>query len=390
MVVLRHAKAREGERAVRILLVISEAPPIKSGIARVADKLSGGLNSHGHQVDILSLQDIPRVERGEIRLSSMPFRLSELKDRFHSYDLIHLHGPVPTFSDVFLLWGLHDLNHPRPKLVYTHHAPIDLHNFLLPAVWLYNRVQERMAVLADHVVATTPSYGQMLSHHVPPHKLSVIPWGVDYERFAAPVRKGGPFTVVYLGQIRPYKGLPVLLNAAAGVEDMRVWVIGDGHYAQECRQKAESLGLRGVTFWGALPDEKMIALLKQAHAIVLPSVTHSEAFGIALLEGMAAGCVPVASYLPGVADIVGNEGFTFPAGNARALAEVLTRLRDDVPLRIHLAGLAQAKARLYSWSRSIFNYERVYSRVVTAKLDSMRAYLPADITQPAIEHKAIQ
>src|SRR5512137_2108638 len=128
-----YPKAKEGERVVRILLVISEAPPIKSGIARVADKLSRGLKGRGHQVDILSLQDVPRVERGEIRLSSMPFRLSELRDRFRSYDVIHVHGPVPTFSDVFLLWGLHGLNLHRPKLVYTHHAPIDLHNFLFPA-----------------------------------------------------------------------------------------------------------------------------------------------------------------------------------------------------------------------------------------------------------------
>jgi glycosyltransferase involved in cell wall biosynthesis len=109
------------------------------------------------------------------------------------------------------------------------------------------------------------------------------------------------------------------------------------------------------------------------------------------LEGMAAGCVPVASYLPGVADIVGNEGFTFPAGDARALTEVLTRLRDDVPLRVHLASVAQAKARLYSWDRTLFNYERVYSRVVTAARPvPMRARLSPDVTQPVIEHKAIQ
>jgi glycosyltransferase involved in cell wall biosynthesis len=341
-------------------------------------------------VDILSLQDVPRVERGEIRLSSMPFKLPELQERFRAYDLIHLHGPVPTFSDVFLLWGLRGLDHLRPKLVYTHHAPIDLRNALLPFVWLYNRAQEHMARLADHVVVTTPSYGQLLSRHVPPHKLSVIPWGVDYERFAAPIQKDGPFTVVYLGQIRPYKGLPVLLDAAVGVEDMRVWVIGQGHYAQSCRQKAEAMSLHNVTFWGALPDEEMISLLKQAHVIVLPSVTRSEAFGIALLEGMAAGCVPVASYLPGVADVVGNEGFTFPAGNARALHETLTRLRDDVPSRVHLAGLAQAKARLYSWDRSVFSYERVYSRLSSAQPVSTRVRMPADVTQPAANHRAAQ
>lgn len=375
---------------MRILLVISEAPPIFSGIARVADKLSRGLESRGHQVDILSLRDVPRVERGEIRLSSMPFKLPELQDRFRSYDLIHLHGPVPTFSDVFLLWGLRGLGPHRPRLVYTHHAPVDLHNALYPLTWLYNRAQERMARLADHVVVTTPTYGQSLARHVPPHKLSVIPWGVDYERFASPSQKDGPFTVVYLGQIRPYKGLPVLLDASVGVDDMRVWVIGDGHYAEARRNKADELGLRHVTFWGALPDEKMIPLLKQAHVIVLPSVTRSEAFGIALLEGMAAGCVPVASHLPGVADVVGNEGHTFPAGNVPALRKVLTRLRDDAPLRMQLASLAQAKAKLYSWDRSVFSYERVFVRLSYAQPVPARARMPADVAQPAIENKGVR
>jgi len=184
-----------------------------------------------NQVDILSLQDVPRVEYGEIRLSSMSFKLPELKERFRSYDLISLHGPVPTFSDVFLLWGLRGLGPNRPQLVYTYHAPVDLHNFLYHFVWTYNHLQERLACLANHVVATTPSYGQFLSRYISPKKLSVIPWGVDHERFATPVRKADPFTVVYLGQIRPYKGLPVLLEAAAGIQNMQVWVIGNGHYS---------------------------------------------------------------------------------------------------------------------------------------------------------------
>jgi len=351
---------------MKILMVISEAPPVKSGVARVADKLSRGLDGCGHRVDILSLQAIPRLEWGEVRLSSMPIKLPRLKRRFRAYDLIHLHGPVPTFSDVFLLSGLRGLGPERPRLVYTHHAPVDLrHGLFLPLTWLYNAVQERLARLADHVVVTSPTYGQRLARHVPAEKLSVIPWGVDYEHFAAPVEKEGPFTVLFLGQIRPYKGLPVLLEACAGLANVRLWVIGDGHCADRCRRQANELGLSNATFWGPLPDAEMIRRVKEAHVIVLPSLTRSEAFGIALLEGMAAGCVPVASHLPGVADVVGNEGFTFPPGNVQALREVLIRLRDNPAMRSHLASLAQAKARLYSWERTVFAYEQLFQRVVT-------------------------
>jgi glycosyltransferase involved in cell wall biosynthesis len=350
---------------MKILMIISEAAPIRSGVARVAEKLSRGLRNRGNQVDILSLQDVPRREFGEIRVSSMPLKIGLLRERFHQYDLIHLHGPVPTFSDVFLLWGLRGgLNNHRPRLVYTHHAPIELNYLpLRPFIRVYNLLQERLANLADHVVVSTPSYGQRLSRFVPPEKLSVIPWGVDFNAFYSPLEKDDPFTVLYLGQIRPYKGLPVLLNAADGVPDLRLWVIGDGHFAGECRQQAEKLQLSDVTFWGRLPDNELAGLVKQAHAIVLPSITRSEAFGIVLLEGMAAGLVPVASHLPGVADVIGNEGFTFPPGNYRALREILVRLRDDSQLRRHLAGLAQAKARLYSWERSIYGYERIFHQL---------------------------
>lgn len=374
---------------MKILMVISEAPPVKSGISRVADKLSKGLKKRGFHVDILSLNDIPRYEWGEYRFSSMPLKLGKLKDKFTQYDLIHLNGPVPTFSDVFLIWGLRGLGSNRPKLVYTHHAPIDLDNlFLRPIIKTYNVLQERLAQMADHVVVSTPSYGQRLSRFVPAEKLSVVPFGVDFDRFYSPIsEKDFPYTVLYLGQIRPYKGLPVLLSAVNGMKDTRVWVIGNGHYAEACKQQANSLDIPDLTFWGDVADDNLVELIKKTHVIVMPSVTRSEAFGIALLEGMAAGQVPVASHLPGVADLVGNEGFTFPPGNDQALREILGRLKDDSSLRNHIATLAQAKARLYSWERTVFGYERIYSRLICSQSATPRFKISADTTTSPVLNK---
>jgi glycosyltransferase involved in cell wall biosynthesis len=142
---------------------------------------------------------------------------------------------------------------------------------------------------------------------------------------------------------------------------------------------ASQLDLPDVTFWGGLPDKEMIDLLRQAHVLVLPSVTRSEAFGIALLEGMAAGNVPVASHLPGVEGLVGNEGFTFPAGHVHSLREILIRLRDDPELRMHRACLSQSKAELYSWERTIFEYERVFEGLVP---ESRREHEPSSVQVP--------
>lgn len=350
---------------MKILMIISEAPPVKSGISRVAEKLSQGLDDAGHEVDILSLDQIPRLELGEMRLSSMPFKLNGLKAEFKKYDLINLHGPVPTFSDIFLLIGLHGLGNDRPKLVYTHHAQVFFPNWWLrPPLWIYNFAHERLARLADHVIVTSPSYGHKLSRYVPVENLSVIPWGVDYAQYATPVYKNNPFTIMYLGQIRPYKGLPVLLKAVDKQANIRVWVVGNGHAAPQYQSLANKLAIDDITFWGHQPDEQVIDFMKKAHVIVLPSITKSEAFGIALLEGMAAGMVPVASHLPGVADLIGNEGYTFKPGDSRELREILVRLRDDNSLRTHLGILAQAKAKLYPWDRAVFGYDRIFRTLV--------------------------
>lgn len=346
-------------------MIISEAPPIKSGVSRVADEMSRGLRARGFHVDTLSLMDVPRFERGEIRISSMPLRLKTIRKQAQQYDIINLHGPVPSFSDVFLLSGLQGLGEQRPYMIYTHHAPIDLKiPILTPFIRLYNNLQERLANFADHVVVSTPSYSQKLSRYVPASKLSVIPWGVNFDRYQESEKKEDDFTILYLGQIRPYKGLPVLLNAASELHGANVWIVGDGHYADTCRRQANRLGLKNITFWGNIPDKDTISLMKKAHAIVLPSVTKSEAFGIALLEGMAAGLVPVASHLPGVSDLIGNEGFTFQRGNSKDLHSILTRLRDDRALRVHMADLARKKARLYSWERSVFGYERIITNLL--------------------------
>ena len=61
---------------------------------------------------------------------------------------------------------------------------------------------------------------------------------------------------------------------------------------------------------------------------MLPSV-RMESFGIVLLEGMAAGCVAVASALPGPAEVVGDAGLDFPPGDVDALARILRSLSSE-------------------------------------------------------------
>ena len=101
-----------------------------------------------------------------------------------------------------------------------------------------------------------------------------------------------------------------------------------------------------------MPDEEVARLYRRAHVVVLPAGSRMEAFGITLVEGMRAGCVPVASALPGVTDVVGDAGYIFPPGNADALALILASLSlNDAEWR-RRSGRAEEASRQYSWERT--------------------------------------
>lgn len=356
-----------GER-MRVLLIVSEAPPTVSGVARCADRLSQGLRLLGHDVDVLSSREIPRWTLGEFRVSSFLAHWPSLARRLGDYDLVNVHGPVPTMSDAFLWMAGRIQAYRRPALVYTHHCTIDLP--ALPRLCAaYERLQGRLAARSDRMIVSTPSYAGLFDQGPP---VDVIPWGVDADDFSGPSRRpkrrGEPLRVLFLGQMRPYKGVPELLQASAGQDQLRVTLAGAGPLRERYRALAQELGMTNVTFPGKVPDAALPALYREHDVIVLPSTTRAEAFGLVLLEGMAAGCVPVASDLPGVRDVAGPTGLLVPPGDVDALRAALSALADD-PAKLRRAGEAsRARAAGMGWDLVARRYEgAMYAALATAR-----------------------
>jgi len=350
----------------KILMVISEAPPIMSGISRVGVRLKTGLEALGNQVDVLSVQDIPRIAIGEVRLSSMLWRAPRLfLRRLDEYDIIHIHGPVPTFSDVALLFSALRPGSDIP-VVYTHHSEIDLRGLRLICD-LYNYTHKQLARLADQVIVSTPAYAERLHRYVPQEYVSVVPWGVDDGWYDAAKPKNDQFTVLFVGQMRPYKGLDTLLGAMGRLRGVGLQIVGGGHEEHHYHDLVARRGLDNVVFRGKLNDRELFDAFAGAHVIVLPSNTRAEAFGLVLLEGMLARCVPVVSQLPGVTDVIGDAGLSFPVEDEAALAAAFTRLRDDAVLRETLAGRAHDRARGFSWERTAYWHDAFYDRLIALR-----------------------
>jgi glycosyltransferase involved in cell wall biosynthesis len=347
---------------MRILIIASEYPPVASGVARSVDRLSRGLREHGHEVHVLSSGDAPYFVSGEVRLSALSGRLLRLAPAIaDQYDLVNVHGPVPTISDFSLTLLRAIRRRGGPRLLYTHHSTLEFDGGVLAGLGsAYTAAHRLLARLADHVVVTSEAYADLFGENgnCP---VSVVPWGVDLERFqpAAPTGYDGerPLRVLLVGQLRPYKGGAVAIDAAAHQRQLALTLVGSGPERAALLRRVAERGADNVRLTGYLSETALLDAYREHDVCVLPSTNRQEAFGLTLLEGMAAGCVPVASDLPGVRDVVRQTGLLVAPGDADDLRWALHALaaRPDVVARLQ-AGAIEAAGR-YSWSGACAAYD---------------------------------
>ncbi|HVS14499.1 MAG TPA: glycosyltransferase [Thermoanaerobaculia bacterium] len=187
-------------------------------------------------------------------------------------------------------------------------------------------------------------------------KVEVIHVGVDPGRYrlaeepAVAVDEKTP-VLLTVAALKPYKGLPVLLEACAELvrtgTRLRCEVIGEGPLRRRLEGEIAARRLDGVVrLLGACTQDEVARRLLRATAVVLPSVVapdgQMEGIPVALMEAMAAGLPVVAPLLSGIPELVehGTNGLLFPPGDASALAAALRRLLADPALgrRLGAAG----------------------------------------------------
>jgi rhamnosyl/mannosyltransferase len=161
------------------------------------------------------------------------------------------------------------------------------------------------------------------------------------------LRHTGRRLVLFVGCLRHYKGLDVLLAAMQQVA-AHLLVVGSGRMEATWHRQAERDGVMGrVTFLGQVSDEELVALYHAADILILPSTNRAESWGTVLVEAMACGLPVVSTELGTGTSIVNQDGVTglvVPPCDANALAAALRGLLDDEARRKELAAAAHARA----------------------------------------------
>jgi glycosyltransferase involved in cell wall biosynthesis len=358
-----------GSAPMRVLIIASEYPPVVSGVARAVDRLVRGLREQGHEVDTLSSSDAPYLVAGEIRLSGLSGRLLRFAPEIaRRYDLVNVHGPVPTISDFSLaLLGI-IRRHGRPRVLYTHHSTLEFDGGLLSGLGsAYTAGHRVLARQADHVVVTSETYADLFGEGGDP-PVSVVPWGVDLDRFEPAATSGydglRPLRVLLVGQLRPYKGCAVAIDAVASQRNLALTIVGRGQQEAALARRVLKHRVANVRLVGYLPEKELLDAYREHDVCVLPSTNRQEAFGLVLLEGMAAGCVPVASDLPGVRDVAQPSGILVAPGDVQDLRWALNELaaQPEAVTRLQAGAINIAARR--SWDHASAAYNDLIERLV--------------------------
>ncbi len=249
-------------------------------------------------------------------------------------DIVHYHFPWP-FADI-----LHFCARVKKPTVVTYHSDIVRQQGLLK---LYQPLMSRFLSRVDKIVSTSPNYLQSsdtLRHYA--EKVEIIPIGLNRASYPhlnpeilEQVRTeiGNNF-FLFIGVLRYYKGLHVLLEAAQK-SDLKIVIAGKGPEENRLKEQASKLGLANVQFVGFVSDEVKVALFKLCRAIVFPSFLRSEAFGVTLVEGamfkkplISAEIGSGMSYI-NLHDIT---GLTVPPNDPCALRLAMEKLQQDPQL----------------------------------------------------------
>ena len=310
-------------------------------------RIVGGVDAPG---------DLPRSMRKEVAALSLNQLLRDALAAEHAA------APFDVVIERYSLWSYagwefadaHDI-----PFVLEVNSPLRLEQkqfrelHLEPAAEPIERVLFRFSSLVTAVSQGVADYVQGQGTRTRP--TMVLPNGVDLELFrAAPRRRDKQsFTVGFVGSLKEWHGLDVLLEAfaslAAEFPDYRLLIVGDGPLRGSIEAFAHDRSLENVvSLTGAVEKSRIPELLAEMDVAVAPYPDLAGFYfsPLKVFEYMAAGCAIVASGIGQVSEILrdGETALLTTPGSVRELAAGIRRLRADRDLRQAIAKAARAEA----------------------------------------------
>lgn len=385
---------------MKVLITTQQRIPHSGGLSTHVEILIQELRSNGHEVRMIQggMIQPPKWKKGirklltlgnQNKFVSRNFREALLRlrrlaeqeiDRFRP-DVIHTHDVYASYA-VLQCSNLNGL-----PVIQTVHGPALYEAQMggvdkLPA---YKQLIMDCEALtfkkAQHFIAVDSGQADILKkdYGVSPAKIDVM------------------FNCVHVGEVRrlaeaqidlpvkqPYflvprrlvekTGVRYAIEVLAQVKDSQcqLAIAGQGPLRKELEDLVGSLNIASrVVFLGPVPRNRLLPLFAKAQGVIVPSVPASgviEATSLAVTEAMAAGTVPVASGIGGLAELIAHNdtGLLVKPANAQELANAMDLLLKDNGLRNQLIKNATEKVEgdysSETWAKKIVQIYKKYAK----------------------------
>lgn len=360
---------------VKILLVATDYPPRRGGIATYGLQLAKALSAEN---EVTVLAPGPEWEGDAIqsfvclRASVVTMRLAWLLKTCH-FDVV-LHTTWPTALISYLMLKIA----PTPYFITAHASEIldDRRTWRRRLKSLLRPLKSRSLLQASGLFPVSRyTAGILQQMGMPASRIRVINNGVDVQYFTPAVKNAffSPPRLLTVARLDKHKGHETVLRAMAGLIARGVPVsysiVGDGDERAALQQLADTLGIRNsVHFLGMVADAALPDIYAGSDIFIMLSkelpgrLDLIEGFGISFLEASAAGLPVIAGRSGGVPDAVqdGVTGVLVDPDDVVQVEHALTGMLDHMPEAIEMG--CQGRR----WVEQEMSWGNVASRVVRA------------------------
>lgn len=355
------------------ILQISSARHFGGGERHFVD-LTNGLSGRGHDLFIAAIPDSPILTELQPSVLQRFFELSPLNPlnfakvnalrrfvREHAIQIVHAH-----MARDYPLAALAVGADRAARLIITRHV-------LFPMSKLHRITRRRAArLIAVSQAVASVVRDQAIFYN---GQINVVPNGIDLAKFGTRGvdHSSARLHVAMLGELTPNKGQIEFIRAveivAAEIDNVDFIIAGrdnstDGEYGRELKKLIETSRFRDRI---QLIESRIDVAQFLAGIDLFVSASRSEAFGLALVEAMAAGVPVVATATAGACEIIsdGQTGHLVPMADVNAMAAAISHVLKSPGERQQLSESArQMVTESYSLDRMISGTEAVYRDVL--------------------------
>ena len=324
----------------------------------------------GHDVTVYATRrgsDVPD-DLAELRIVDVPITTRDEEERERAqqaasasvsdmvraggYDLVYERYSL--FSTVIAecgVPGILEVNAPLIDEQRTHRVLVDEQ---AADAALQEQVQAALATICvsdpvrDWVIARTEGT-----------RVFTVPNGVNVHRITPQPESPGAPVVTFVGTLKPWHGVDVLLRARAQAhKDWKLRIIGDGPVRAELDDLARSLGIdvdfRGAVAPDAIPQHMAGTAIGVAPYPAMDTDSDQYFSPLKVYEYMAAGLPVVASRVGQLPEIMGESAYLVPPSDPEALAEALDALVANPVERARVGSDNRRQAeREHSWTGTV-------------------------------------